>query len=262
MEPTLNQIVDWARESGAILRSGFRQKIQIQHKGPKDLVTEMDHRSEEYLLRQIMRSFPDHAVFAEESGRLNGSHSRQWYVDPLDGTVNYAHGIPIFNVSIAYAVDGEVQLGVVYNPIDDELYAAERGQGATLNGAAIHPTGVDKLIDALLVTGFPYTTGKPEIPDNLEEFNRFVKLAQGMRRLGSAALDLCYVAAGRLDGYWEVGLQPYDIAAGVLILREAGGAATRFNGSPDMLEPPCEVVATNPKLHPRMLEVIQNRVKP
>lgn len=258
MEPTLNQIVDWAREAGAILRSGFRQKIQIQHKGPKDLVTEMDHRSEAYLLGQIMGAFPDHAVFSEESGRLNGSHSRQWFVDPLDGTVNFAHGIPIFSVSIAYAVEGALQLGVVYNPIDDELYAAERGNGATLNGVPIRPTGVDQLIDALLVTGFPYTTGRPEIPDNLDHFTRFVKLAQGMRRLGSAALDLCYVAAGRLDGYWEVGLQPYDVAAGVLILREAGGAATRFDGSQDVLEPPCEVVSANPKLHPRMIEVLQN----
>src|SRR5574340_47636 len=258
MEPTLNQIVDWAREAGAILRSGFRQKIQIQHKGPKDLVTEMDHRSEAYLLGQIMGAFPDHAIFSEESGRLNGSHSRQWYVDPLDGTVNYAHGIPIFSVSIAYAVDGELLLGVEYNPIDDELYAAEFGQGAALNGAAIHTTGVEQLIDALLVTGFPYTTGSPDKPDNLEYFNRFVKAAQGMRRLGSAALDLCYVAAGRLDGYWEVGLQPYDIAAGVLILREAGGAATRFDGSQAVLEPPCEVVSANPKLHPLMIQVIQN----
>lgn len=257
MEPTLNQIIDWAREAGTILRSGFRQKMEIRHKGPKDLVTEMDHRSEAYLLAQIMGAFPDHAIFSEESGRLNGMHSRQWYVDPLDGTVNYAHGIPIFSVSIAYAVDGEMQFGVVYNPIDDELYAAERGQGAALNGAAIHTTGVEQLIDALLVTGFPYTTGSPDKADNLEYFNRFVKASQGMRRLGSAALDLCYVAAGRLDGYWEVGLQPYDIAAGVLILREAGGVVTRLDGSPDVVRPPCEAVAANPKLHACMLGVIQ-----
>src|SRR5574340_123957 len=147
MEPTLNQIIDWAHDAGAILRSGFRRKMEIRHKGPKDLVTEMDHRSEAVLLEKIMGAFPDHAIFSEESGRLNGMHSRQWYVEPLDGTVNYAHGIPIFSVSIAYAVDGELQLGVVYNPIDDELYAAERGQGATLNGAPIQPTGVEQLID-------------------------------------------------------------------------------------------------------------------
>lgn len=257
MQPTLNQIIDWAHASGAILRSGFRQKIQIHHKGPIDLVTEMDHASEDYLLKEITGAFPDHAIFSEESGRLNGVHDQQWYIDPLDGTVNYAHGIPIFSVSIAYAVGGELQLGVVYDPIHDETYAAERGRGAALNGRPISPTRVDKMIDGLLVTGFPYTMGRPDLPDNLALFMRFTKAAQGMRRLGSAALDLCYVAEGRLDGYWEIGLQPYDVAAGVLILREAGGTVTRLDGSPDVIMPPCEVVAANPLLHARMLDLIR-----
>ncbi|MHB8193221.1 MAG: inositol monophosphatase family protein [Bellilinea sp.] len=257
MQPTLNQVIEWAHQAGAILRSGFRQDIQIHHKGPIDLVTEMDHRSEAYLLKEITSAFPDHAIFSEESGRLNGAHDQQWYVDPLDGTVNYAHGIPIFSVSIAYAVDGELQLGVVYDPIHDETYAAERGKGATLNGTPIHPTRVNQMIDGLLVTGFPYTMRSPDEPDNLALFTRFAKIAQGMRRLGSAALDLCYVAEGRLDGYWEIGLQPYDLAAGVLILREAGGTVTRITGETEVLTPPCDVVAANPLLHARMLDVIQ-----
>lgn len=257
MQPTLDQVIEWAHQAGDILRSGFRQNIQIHHKGPIDLVTEMDHRSEEFLLEQIMGNFPNHAIFSEESGRLNGEHSQQWFVDPLDGTVNYAHGIPIFSVSIGYAVDGELQLGVVYDPIHDETYAAERGKGAALNGVSISPTHVDKMIDGLLVTGFPYTMGRPDEPDNLSLFTRFTKIAQGMRRLGSAALDLCYVAEGRLDGYWEIGLQAYDVAAGALILREAGGTVTRLDGDPDILTAPCEVLAANPLLHARMLDVIR-----
>jgi myo-inositol-1(or 4)-monophosphatase len=216
----------------------------------------MDRRSEDLLLSHIRSDFPQHAIFAEESGRLNGERSEQWFVDPLDGTVNYAHGIPIFSVSIAFAVDSELQLGVVYDPIHDETYAAERGKGATLNGAPIHPTAVDQMIDALLVTGFPYTMGQPDKPDNLDLFSRFARAAQGIRRLGSAALDLCYVAEGRLDGYWEIDLRPYDIAAGTLILREAGGLVTRVNGAPDDLTQPCELVAANTRLHARMLEII------
>ena len=256
MEPTLDQIIGWARESGAILRSGFRQNIQVHHKGPRDLVTEMDHKSEAFLLGKIRTAFPDHAIYSEESGRLEGDNNSHWYVDPLDGTVNYAHGIPVFSVSIAYTRAHELQLGVVYDPIHDELYAAEAGKGATLNGSPIHTTPVDQLIDALLATGFPYTMGSPDKPDNLDLLPRFVRHAQGIRRLGSAALDVCWVAEGRLDGYWELGLQPYDVAAGVLILREAGGTATQFDGNPDIFTPPHTVVAANPKLHKLMLDVI------
>ncbi len=256
MEPTLNQITDWAHEAGAILRAGFRQKFAIFHKGPIDLVTEMDRRSEDLLLERIRTTFPDHAIFSEESGRLNGNNASQWFVDPLDGTVNYAHGIPIFSVSLAYAFEGELKFGVVYDPIHDETYAAEVGKGATLNGVAIHPTQVDRMVDGLLVTGFPYTLGHPDKPDNLDIFPRMARRAQGVRRLGSAALDLCYVAEGRLDGYWEVELQPYDLAAGVLIAREAGSAATRLDGDTEVLTPPCTIVAANPRLHALMLEVI------
>jgi len=258
MEPTLNQVIGWAREAGAILRSGFRQKIEIRHKGPIDLVTEMDGRSEALLLDRIRGAFPEHAIYSEESGRLSGQRSSQWYVDPLDGTVNYAHGIPIFSTSIAFASQGELILGVVYDPIHDEMYAAERGKGATLNGKPIHVTGVDRMVNALLVTGFPYTMGNPDMPDNLDIFPRMVKRAQGIRRLGSAALDLCYVAEGRLDGYWELGLHPYDIAAGALILREASGLATQFDGSPDLFASPSTLVAANPILHALMMDVIQD----
>ena len=259
MEPTLEQIIGWAHEAGAILRAGFHQNFAVHHKGPKDLVTEMDHKSEALLLGQLTAAFPDHAIFSEESGHLNGIHESQWYIDPLDGTVNYAHGIPIFSVSIAYARAGQLKLGVVYDPMHDETYAAEAGRGATLNGEKIQPKQVDRMIDALLVTGFPYTTGSPDKPDNLDLFSRFARQAQGLRRLGSAALDCCWVAEGRLDGYWELGLQAYDIAAGMLIVREAGGIVTRLDGSPDIFTPPVSLVAANPRLHALMLEVIQGK---
>lgn len=258
MEPTLDQIVGWAHEAGEILLAGFGQKMQIRHKGPIDLVTEMDQRSEALLLHHIRTTFPDHAIFSEEAGRLNGQHSSQWFVDPLDGTVNYAHGIPIFSVSIAYAKNGELVLGVVYDPIHGETYTAERGKGAACNGRPIHVTAVDRMVDALLVTGFPYTMGSPDKPDNFDLFVKLVKRAQGIRRLGSAALDLCDVADGRLDGYWEISLGAYDLAAGALIVREAGGVATKIDGDPDILTPPNTIVAANPKLHTLMLEIIND----
>jgi len=257
LQPKLEQLVQWAHEAGAILREGFGQQHQIKMKGSTDLVTEMDKRSEALLLESIQREFPEHSIYSEESGQLNGQKSGRWYIDPIDGTVNYAHGVPVFTVSIAYAEAGELLFGVVYDPLREETFSAQKGKGAFLNGAAIKVAQADRLIDALLATGFPYNLDKGFKPDNLDLFAAFARRARGLRRLGSAALDLCYVAAGRFDGYWELVVHPYDIAAGALIASEAGAVVTRPDGSLNVLTTPCDVVAANPRLHPLMMEVIR-----
>lgn len=258
MQPTLSEIELLARQAGEILRTGFGQAHTIRHKGRIDLVTEVDGRSEEYLLGQIRARYPDHSLYAEESGQHTGASSACWYIDPLDGTTNFAHGLPIFSVSIGYAENGIVRLGVVYDPIHEEMYTAERGRGSWLNGQPLHISPTTELIDSLLVTGFPYdgwTTGR----NNLDNFIRFSKLCQGVRRLGSAALDLCYVAGGRLDGYWEMYLAPYDVAAGSLVLSEAGGMVTDLQGGNAFLQPPSSILAAGPALHAQMLEVFEKK---
>ena len=255
MKPTLEDLKDLARGAGEILRAGFYQTNHIQHKGEIDLVTEIDQQSEAYLLGQISSRFPSHHIVAEETGHKSGDADHTWYIDPLDGTTNYAHRLPIFSVSIAYAHQAQVSLAVVYDPIRDEMFAAQRGQGATLNGAPIQPTSQTELSRSLLVTGFPYDRfTNPQ--NNLDHMKRFTLRAQGIRRLGSAALDLCFVACGRVDGYWEIKLEIWDLAAGLLIAREAGAIVTKTSGSPDMLNPPHTVLAANPGLHPAMLAVL------
>jgi len=259
MRPTLDQIKAWILEAGDIVKEGFGSVMQVRHKGPTDLVTEYDRRSEEFLLGKIQAAFPDHGIFAEESGTINPGHEIRWYIDPLDGTVNYAHGVPLYSVSIAYAENGEVLLGAVYDPEQAELFTAEKGKGAALNGQTLHCSKAEALVDALLITGFPYDMQRPD--NNLNYFNAMAVEAQGVRRLGSAALDLCYVAAGRADGYWEDHLRPYDIAAGILIAREAEARVTRMDGSSKVfLDPSTGVVAANPRLHAVIMDVIK-RVK-
>ena len=254
MQPTIDEMIVWAREAGKILLQGFGQQIQVDHKGEIDLVTEMDRRSEAYLLEQIRGKYPEHRVVAEESGIIGGETGRVWHVDPLDGTVNYAHGIPIFSVSLAYVEDGQVILGVVYDPTREECYTAQRGQGAFLNGQPLRVSTAQTLKNSLLVTGFPYDIWKnPE--NNLDHYANFSMRSQGVRRLGSAAIDLCYVAAGRFDGFWEVRIESYDIAAGSLIVEEAGGTVTDVRGGPNFLVNPCSVLATNGQIHQPMLEV-------
>lgn len=252
MTPTLNQIVDWARAAGAILRSGLNDEHQITNKGEIDLVTEMDHLSEDYLLGQVRAHFPEHAIVSEEAGSFAGTGTACWYIDPLDGTLNYAHGVPIFAVSIAYAEQGQIRLGVVYDPMQDECFSAERGRGAWLNGKPIHVGTQNDLGQAFLVTGFPYDVRQAAF-NNIELFGRLMLRAQSVRRLGSAALDLGYIAAGRFDGYWEIRLKPWDLAAGALIVEEAGGLVTAFDGSPDYLQPPYGIIVSNPTLHPALL---------
>ena len=250
--------IDLARRAGALLRDGFGHAADIRHKGVIDLVTEFDLRSERLIVDGIREAFPQDAWLAEEGG-LRGSGEARWLIDPLDGTVNFAHGVPIFAVSIAVVQAGEPVLGVIYDPLRDELFQASTGSGAFLNGdrLAVAPT-VD-LNESLLVTGFAYDIRTAD-EDNLDHYAAFALRSQGVRRLGSASLDLAYVAAGRFDGYWELSVEAWDVAAGVVLVREAGGLATRVDGGSDILGPPISVVAANARLHAEMMGVLRKTV--
>jgi len=255
MEPTLSEIITWAKEAGQILKNGYGQIHQVTNKSAIDLVTEIDQQSEDFLTARILQKYPHHSIMGEENGMLNGSTVEMiWYIDPLDGTSNYVHGLPIFSVSIAFARAGKIQLGVVYDPILDECFSAQRGGGAFLNGNPIRTSQVEDLLNAMLVTGFPYDVHQTRT--NIPEFTNFVLSAQAVRRLGSAALDICYVANGRLDGFWEFKLKPWDVAAGILILEEAGGIVSHLDGSAIELTPYLNMVSANPKLHAKMLDVL------
>lgn len=257
-EPALDDLEWLARQAGEILRAGYQKEHQVTYKGVIDLVTEIDHQSEAYLLGEIRARFPHHHIMAEESGGTRGQ-SHQWYIDPLDGTVNYAHRIPIFCVSIAYASNGSLNLAAVYDPMREEMFTAARGDGAYLNGRPLRVSGEHDLQRSLLVTGFPYDVWNTEF-DNFDNFVRLSKLSLGVRRLGSAALDLCYVAAGRFEGFWELALNPWDVAAGGLICLEAGGIVTNVCGEADFISPPQSIVAAAPGVHSRLLtELKQNR---
>ena len=253
MKPTLFDIEQLARGAGAILRDGYNKEHQVSYKGVIDLVTEIDHASESFLIKEIQSRFPDSHIVAEESGETQGSNEGIWYIDPLDGTVNYAHHIPLFCVSIAFAYDGSVKLGAVYDPLRDEMFTAERGKGAFLNGKPIHASATTELQKSLLVTGFPYDTWNTE-KDNFKNFEKLAKTTQGVRRLGSAALDGCYVAAGRFDGFWELTLKPWDIAAAGLIAEEAGARVTATDGAPDYISAPQSILATAPGIYEKLLE--------
>jgi len=253
--PTLHYLENLARQAGAILHAGYQKEHKVGYKGVIDLVTEVDHQSEDFLLGNIQRDFPDDDILAEESGGSKGD-GPQWYIDPLDGTVNYAHHIPIFCVSIAYASSTGLSLAVVYDPMHDEMFSAARGKGAHLNGHRLQVSSAEDLQRSLLVTGSPYDIQNPEV-NNLNNFAHFARISQGVRRLGSAALDLCYVAAGRFDGFWEMALQPWDVAAGGLICAEAGGRVTNVFGEPDFISPPQSVLASAPGIHARMLDELK-----
>ena len=242
-----------ARRAGEVLRAGFGTEHAITYKGEVDLVTEIDEEAEQVIRKELLGTFPSYGMLAEEGGELAGEEDARWIVDPLDGTVNYAHGLLIFCVSIALERAGEVVLGVVHDPMGEETFVAERGRGATLNGEPIKVSDTDDLIQALIATGFPYD--RAEMPGALDLFGRFAVLTLGMRRLGSTALDLCYVAAGRLDGYYERGIWAWDIAAGSLILEEAGGKVTDYRGGMLDLERR-EIVASNGALHAAMMKLM------
>ncbi|GJQ34724.1 MAG: inositol monophosphatase [Anaerolineaceae bacterium] len=256
MKPTLSDLEKLALEAGAILRDGYNKEHTVHYKGTIDLVTEADHASEAFLLREIKGKFPGGHILAEESGNIQGTNEDIWYIDPLDGTVNYAHHIPIFCVSIGYSTNGRMTLGVVYDPMRDELFAAERGKGAFLNGKRIQVSGVTELEKSLLVTGFPYDTWDTEL-DNFKYFERLAKKTQGVRRLGSAALDACYVAAGRFDGFWEFKLKPWDVAAGGLIAKEAGAKVTAIDGREDFLSAPLSILASAPGIYKAVREQLK-----
>jgi len=248
--------VEAAIAAGRVQKQYFRQELRIDKKGPIDLVTAADLQVEREFRQLIAERFPSHTVLGEEqSSGTDVPPSRfRWIIDPVDGTTNFAHGLALFCSSIALEIDGELAVGAVYDPMADELFTAERGQGAWLNGAPLRVTPCDRLVDALLVTGFPYTV-REQRQKLVEVFAAFLGEAQGVRRLGSAALDLCYVAAGRFDGFWEDRLHPWDMAAGALIVEEAGGRVTDYADRPvDMFRG--RIVASNGRVHSAMLETI------
>jgi myo-inositol-1(or 4)-monophosphatase len=241
--------------AGDLQMASFGGEVRVDKKGEIDLVTEVDLAVERMLRALVAERFPDHSVLAEELQQPDGTASRYcWVFDPIDGTTNYAHGLPIFCSSLALEVDGVAMVGAVYDPSRRELFTAERNGGAYLNGARLKVSTADGLIDALLCTGFPYDVHQT-LDDIVGLFGAFVGRARGVRRLGSAAIDLCYVAAGRLDGFWESRLHPWDVAAGALIVEEAGGRVTGYDGSP-FTSRRTDLVASNRVLHTAMLETI------
>lgn len=257
MIPTRSEIEILAQQAGAILRAHYGTNLQIKHKSTLiDLVTEVDTASEKFILDQLKLNYPDHQIITEESGQHGTNQAQSWYIDPLDGTVNYAHGIPIFCVSIAYAENGQVKIGVVYDPMREECFSAERGQGAWLNGTPLRVAQANELAQSLLVTGFPYNIATIQ-DNNLDHYARFAVRSQGVRRLGSAAIDLCYIASGRIDGYWELQLNAWDVAAGGLIAEEAGALVTDRYGDADYLSGKLSIIAANPTLHAQILSVLR-----
>jgi myo-inositol-1(or 4)-monophosphatase len=248
----LEVAVDIAREAGKVLREEMERPLDIAYKGDFDLVTQADRRSEQVIVGRLQKRFPEHAIAAEEgTGKDTGSDFR-WHVDPLDGTTNFAHGYPCFCVSMALAHRNELLLGVIYNPIYQELFAAARGEGATFNGKKIHCSKIDSLKNSLLCTGFP--NHKRQSHPNIHYYWDFTLRSHGVRRDGSAALDLAYVAMGRFEGFWEFGLNPWDTAAGVVLVEEAGGRITDLQGQPYILGGP-SILASNGLVHAEMLKV-------
>lgn len=249
-----------AREGGRILMQKFGGALQISHKGEVDLVTEADRAAEETIVAAIRRTFPRHDILAEEGEYEAFESPYLWIIDPLDGTTNYTHGFPWFAVSIALAAAGEVILGVVYNPFHKELFVAEKGGGAFLNDIQLRVSETVSLDRALLATGFPYDRKQSPV-NNYDHFVNFQQAAQACRRAGAASLDLAYTAAGRLDGFWEMKLKPWDLAAGTLIVEEAGGRVSDFDGrSLDIYGREC--LASNGRIHQAMLEVLQHGQRP
>lgn len=250
----LDAAIEIAQEAGAVLREELERPPTIDYKGEFDLVTQADRRSEQVIVRRLQERFPQHAVAAEEgTGKETGSDYR-WHVDPLDGTTNFAHKYPCFCVSMALARQNELLLGVIYNPVYQELFAAARGEGATFNGKKIHCSKVTSLKSSLLCTGFP--NHKRLASPNIHYYWDFTLRSHGVRRDGSAALDLAYVAMGRFDSFWEFGLNPWDTAAGVVLVQEAGGKVTDLQGQPYTLGGPT-ILASNGLIHEEMVRVAE-----
>jgi myo-inositol-1(or 4)-monophosphatase len=253
-----------ALEAGELLRSYYDRGVAAEYKGDVDLVTEADRASESLILEQITARFPDHGVFGEEGTRFGLEQEYRWYVDPLDGTTNFAHGFPVFCVSLgleyrpaglANDEDGEMVAGVVYDPLRRELFAVERGKGSWLNGRRIHVSRVEHLQESLLATGFP--SHKRHLNPNIHFYQQLTLRSHGVRRAGSAALDLAYCAAGRVEGFWEFNLNPWDTSAGSLLVTEAGGTMTRFDSSPFRLDSE-EVLATNALIQEELVGIFRD----
>jgi myo-inositol-1(or 4)-monophosphatase len=253
----LQLAVDAALEAGRFLKMNVGKIKQIEYKKgeERNLVTEIDKKAEQLIIEKIRKRYPLHSFLGEESGSHKADSDYKWIIDPLDGTTNFTHGLNIFSTSIALEYKGEVVLGVIYDPNVDELFTAEKGNGAYLNNRKIHVSQAARLMESLIVTGFPY-----EIKENpfnaVEHFTTFLMECQAVRRLGSAALDLSYVACGRFDGFWEVTLNPWDMAAGVLFVEEAGGKFTNFRGFPSTIYSP-NVLASNGIIHEQMVSILR-----
>ncbi len=254
---TAKAAIEVALEAGQLLKKGFNSHYKISNKeGIQNLVTEYDMRSEKFIIEELKKRFPDSGFLAEEEGAF-GKSEFKWIIDPLDGTVNFAHKIPFFCVSIALEKKSEIVLGVIYSPMLDELFVGEKDQGAWLGNKKLEVTKTSILEKAFLSTGFPYNL--KDNPENcIDQFMKFLKLGLPVRRIGSAALDMAYLAAGRYDGFWETNLGPWDCAAGKIIVEEAGGKITAWNGEPFTLSSYNTLVASNGKLHDKLLKILKN----
>jgi myo-inositol-1(or 4)-monophosphatase len=247
-------IVDVVCAAGGLLRSRFYDRHEVQYKGEINIVTEADRISEELIMGMISRRFPQHGILTEESPETLNSSEFRWIIDPLDGTTNYAHAYPVFAVSIALEAAEEIILGAVYNPMSNELFVAEKGNGAYLNGRRLCVSSTESLSRSLLATGFPYDI-RTDMNNNMNYFKSMAFCAQAIRRAGSAALDLAFVAAGRFDGFWELKLAPWDTAAGWLIVEEAGGVVTNLAGGPYNVHSP-NILAANGLIHAEMVRIL------
>jgi myo-inositol-1(or 4)-monophosphatase len=243
-----------AREAGKILRDYLGEVNEVEYKAKNSLVTEVDNLSEELIIKIIKSNFPSHDIFAEESGRNKKTSNYLWIIDPLDGTTNYAHTYPVFSISIALQIDNAFRMGIVYDPMRDEFFSAELGKGAHTNGNTIKVSKTKTVEESLLCTGFTHEN-EWMVEENLRHFQNFIRKARAVRRDGSAALDLCYVACRRYDGFWELGLHPWDTAAGYLILKEAGGRVTDFSGNEFKIQFE-EILASNGIIHEEMMQVL------
>ena len=241
-----------AREAGALLADYFERRVRVELKGEFDVVTEADRASEKLILERLRQHYPSHAIMAEETGAHSGSSEYRWYVDPLDGTTNFAHGFPIYNVTLALERAGELIAGVIYDPNRGELFTAEKGGGAYLNGARIQVSHTTRLADSLVATGFPSRKRHQNV--NVYFYYQLAMLSHGVRSAGSAAIDLAYVAAGRLDAFWEFALSPWDMAAGLLIVEEAGGTCSNMKGAPFDLRGP-HILADNSAVHGEIIGI-------
>lgn len=252
MPSYLETAAEIAREAGALLGKLFERRVAFELKGEHDLVTEADRASERLVIERLRSHFPAHSIVAEEGGGHAGSPEFCWYVDPLDGTTNFAHGFPMYNVTLALEQAGELIAGVIFDPERNEMFTVERGSGAYLNNRRIRVSKVDRLESTLMATGFPSRKRHQNI--NVHFYYQLAMLTHGVRRAGSAALDLAYVASGRLDGFWEFGLKPWDMAAGVLLIQEAGGKCSDMKGGPASLRGP-HLLADNGLVHQQVLDL-------